>query len=98
MTGGPLGKYSQTVAAVLATVIIVAAIAVRVVGAFVGGIPPTPFLDNLALIAMGAVFGAAASTAVNGTKIESAHRRLDLIAAPPAGVLERHPEEQTERL
>jgi hypothetical protein len=87
MQGGPLGKYSQAVAAVLATIIIVAAIGVRIVGAFVGNIPPTPFLDNIALIAMGAVFGASAATAVNGNAIQAAHRRLDEIAAPPADYL-----------
>ncbi len=95
MPGGPLGKYSQAVAAILATFIIVAAVSVRIVGAFVGEVPPVPFLDNLALIAMGAVFGAAASTAVNGTKIEAAHRRLDLISAPPSDVLQVNPEDQT---
>lgn len=94
MPGGPLGKYSQIVAAGLASLIIIAAISVRIIGAFVGTVPATPFLDNLALIAMGAVFGAAASTSVNGSKIEAAHSRLDLIAAPPAGIVERHPEEQ----
>lgn len=97
MPGGPLGKYSQAVAALLATVIILTALAVRIIGAFIGGLPDTTFLDNLALIAMGAVFGAAASTAVNGGKIEAAHRRLDLIAAPSAGIIERHPEEQGNR-
>jgi len=86
--GGPLGKYSQTVAALMASFIIVAAVGVRIIGAFVGAIPDVPFLDNLALIAMGAVFGAAASTAVNGHTIEAAHRRLDTIAAPPSGYLE----------
>lgn len=88
MVHGPLGRYSQAVAAVLATIIIVSAIAVRVIGVFVGNIAPTPFLDNLALIAMGAVFGASAATSVNGGAIQAAHRRLDEIAAPPANYLE----------
>lgn len=94
--GGPLGKYSQIVAAVLATFIIVAAISVRIIAAFTGVLLQTPFLDNLALIAMGAVFGAAASTSVNGYKVEAAHRRLDLISAPPADLVEKHPELQGE--
>lgn len=85
---GPLGKYSQTVAAILASIIIVAAVTVKVVQGITGDSIATPFLDNLALIAMGAVFGAAASTSVNGHTIEAAHRRLDTIAAPPAGYLE----------
>lgn len=95
MHSGPLGKYSQIVAAALATLIIVAAISVRIIAAFTGVLVQTPFLDNLALIAMGAVFGAAASTSVNGNAIQAAHSRLDQIAAPPANHLQQHPEKQT---
>ena len=91
---GPLGKYSQMVAAGLATFIIVAAVTVRILAQFTGVHIESPFLDNLALIAMGAVFGAAASTSVNGNKIEAAHRRLDLVSAPPADALQAHPENQ----
>jgi multidrug efflux pump subunit AcrB len=83
-----LGKYSQAVAAVLATFIVVASVALRIVGAITGVDITSLFIDNLALIAMGAVFGAAASTAVNGKAIESAHRRLDQIHAPPSAFLE----------
>jgi hypothetical protein len=79
---GPLGKYSQQVAAVVAVGTIASAIALRFFNA------PDPFIDNLALIAAGAVFGAAASTSVNGNKIEAAHRRLDILSAPPADSLE----------
>lgn len=81
----PLGRYSQVVAAVLATLIILTALVLRVI-AFLQGQAEVqvPFVDNLALIAAGAVFGAAASTSVNGGKIEAAHRRLDQISAPPA--------------
>jgi len=82
MNAGPLGKYSQAVAAVVAIGVIAAAIVLRFIG------QSDPFIDNIALIAIGAVFGAAASTSVNGNSIQSAHRRLDLIAAPPAGFLE----------
>lgn len=88
MVHGPLGKYSQIVAAVLATFIIVAAVTVRLINVVTGVGIESPFLDNLALIAMGAVFGAAASTSVNGGAIQAAHRRLDEIAAPPANYLE----------
>lgn len=95
MMHGPLGRYSQAVAAILATLIIVTALALRVIGAIVGsGVASSPFVDNLALIAMGAVFGAAASTSVNGGKIEAAHRRLDQISAPAADHLAKHPDEQ----
>lgn len=77
------------VAAVLATFIIVAAVVLRIIVAITGNINLAfPFVDNLALIAMGAVFGAAASTSVNGGAIQAAHRRLDEIAAPPANYLE----------
>jgi hypothetical protein len=79
---GPLGKYSQSVAAVVAIGVIAAAIALRFMGI------SDPFIDNIALIAIGAVFGAAASTSVNGGAIAAAHRRLDEIAAPPASYLE----------
>jgi hypothetical protein len=78
MTGGPLGKYSQLVAAVVAVGIIAAAIG----GRFVGVVDP--FVDNLALLAAGAVFGAAASTSVNGAALTAAHQRLDMLHAPPA--------------
>lgn len=94
MNYGPLGKYSQAVAASLATFIIIAAVATRIITQFTGVHIESPFLDNLALIAMGAVFGAAASTSVNGNKIEAAHRRLDLVSAPPADALQTHPEDQ----
>lgn len=82
MSGGPLGKYSQQVAAVVAIGVIFAAILMRFLHL------ADPFIDNIALIAVGAVFGAAASTSVNGAKIEAAHRRLDIIAAPNADALE----------
>jgi hypothetical protein len=76
--GGPLGKYSQQVAALVAVGVIASAIGLRFVGT------ADPFIDNIALIAVGAVFGAAASTSVNGQKLEAAHKRLDIISAPPA--------------
>lgn len=82
MAQGPLGRYSESVAAVVALLVIAAAIAARFVG------KSDNFLDSLALIAIGAVFGATAATHVNGGKIEAAHRRLDIIAAPPADTLE----------
>lgn len=80
---GPLGRYSTGVAAFIAVVLVVSCIALRVVGI------RDPFIDNLALIAIGAVFGASAATHVNGGRIEAAHRRLDIIAAPPADTLEQ---------
>ena len=82
MTGGPLGKYSQLVAAFVALGVITAAVVAHIIG------QEDAFLDSMATLAFGAVFGAAASTAVNGDKIEAAHRRLDIITAPPADALE----------
>lgn len=84
MTGGPLGKYSQLVAATVALTVIGSSIILRFLHL------TDPFMDNMAMIALGAVFGAAASTAVNGDKIEAAHKRLDILSAPPADLLE-HP-------
>lgn len=93
---GPLGKYSQAVAAVMATVLILSAVAVRIIGAIQGTAIAVPFIDNAAWVALGAVFGAAATTSVNGGAIEAAHRRLDQLAAPPSDYLERQSNE-TER-
>lgn len=79
----PLGKYSQQVAAIVALGSIGAAITLRFLGL------DDDFIDSIALLALGAVFGSAATTAVNGGKIEAAHRRLDVIQAPPADVYEQ---------
>jgi hypothetical protein len=76
MNGGPLGKYSQQVAALVAIGVIGASISMRFIGI------SDSFIDNISLIAVGAVFGAAASTSVNGAKLEAAHKRLDIISAP----------------
>jgi hypothetical protein len=70
------------VAAIVALLVIAAAVVLRFLDL------SDPFVDNMALIALGAVFGAAASTSVNGQAIEAAHRRLDMIAAPPPRFLE----------
>lgn len=76
----PLGKYSQQVAALLA-VVCVAAFILATIFRNVLGLEETDLahLKELALIAVGAVFGAVA--AVNGVKhpIESAHSRIDKI-------------------
>lgn len=85
----PLGRYSQEVAAGLAVFIVVAWI-LSTIGAGAGMIPSEPpGLRDVAMIAVGAVFGAAA--AVNGVKgdINAANRRLDAINAPAAASTER---------
>lgn len=78
----PLGKYGQAVAAVTAILIIAA----WIVAEFMRGLDlfnsQPSGLKEVALIAVGAVFGAAAT--INGVKapIDAAHRRLDAINAP----------------
>lgn len=84
----PLGKYSQSVAAVVAVLVVASAIAMRFLG------EGDPWLESLAALALGAIFGASAATAVNGQAINAAHRRLDLISAPPGQALQDHPEDQ----
>lgn len=79
---GPLGRYSQIVASVVAVGSIGAAIVSRPMGF------ADPFIDNVALIATGAIFGSFAT--VNGLKpsVVAAHKRLDAVHAPPAADLE----------
>lgn len=76
----PLGKYSQLVAAIVAVGIIGA----YIFGVFFSGVlgidaPEIENLKILALIAVGAVFGSAAT--INGVKapLDSAHQRIDKI-------------------
>jgi hypothetical protein len=83
---GPLGKHSQLVAAVVALAIILAQVGVWTAQAFGIALAPPTGLEQAFYVAIGAVFGAAATTAVNGQTIEAAHRRLDRIAAPPSGM------------
>jgi len=74
----PLGKYSQVVAAAVALGIIGAyLIAVLAGGLLELGSPEIDRLQVLALIAVGAVFGSAAT--INGVKapLDSAHARID---------------------
>ena len=76
----PLGKYSQAVAAGIATIVIGAYILAVFVRAPLGmGQADVENLKILALIAVGAVFGSAAT--INGVKapLDSAHHRIDKI-------------------
>ena len=85
VVNSPLGKYAAPVAALSALGIIGAWIAVEIAAALSGGTIAAPAgLKEVALIAIGAVFGSA--VAVNGYKapLTAAHKRLDLIGAPPA--------------
>lgn len=76
--GSPLGKYAQVVAAGVSIVAVGTALLSRPL-AFAD-----PFIDNIALICVGAIFGSFAT--VNGLKqpVEAAHVRLDALGAPPA--------------
>lgn len=82
----PLGKYSQIVAAIVACTLIGAYVAVIALGAVLGAETKesAAALRDLALIAVGAVFGSFA--AVNGVKgpIDSAHSRIDKIEVATA--------------
>lgn len=74
----PLGKYSQLVAAVVAITIIISYIAAVVFQHFLAiDLTQVENLKILALIAVGAVFGSAAT--INGVKapLDSAHSRID---------------------
>jgi hypothetical protein len=77
----PLGKYASLVAAVVAVGTIGAYVAVIVIGQLLGTdtVVAERSLKDIALIALGAVFGSAA--AVNGVKspLDAAHRRIDQI-------------------
>lgn len=80
----PLGKYGQLVAAIIATLIILSWIVAELAhGMDIMARQPAG-LKEAALIALGAVFGAAAT--VNGVKsdIAGAHSRLDRMGAPSA--------------
>lgn len=76
----PLGKYSQVVAAGIA-VALIGAYLIAVLGQSVLGITEENVgrLQIVALIALGAVFGSAAT--INGVKapLDSAHSRIDKI-------------------
>lgn len=75
----PLGKYSAPAAAVGALMIIGG----YLVAVFIA-IPNMQDLKDLAMIAVGALFGSA--VAVNGYKapLAAMHKRLDLAGVPPA--------------
>lgn len=86
----PLGKYSQIVAAITAVGVIfgyLSGVLFGVIGA--------DSIKDFALIALGAVFGSAAT--VNGVKhdIRAANTRLDAMHAPPAPVAEKIVEAET---
>lgn len=78
----PLGKYSQLVAAGITVLVIAAA----VVGHLLH--QADQFLDYAGLLALGAVFGASASTAATngslGASVTALHNRIDAAGIPAA--------------
>lgn len=96
----PLGRYADFVTAIVSVGVILAAFAshLGIIGV------PDPYIDSIALIAVGILFGTARGVAAGGSaqNVElaelvkllseltmAAHKRLDQIDAPPA-VLDVH--------
>lgn len=80
----PLGKYAEAGAFLISLGVIAAAIVAHMLGS------PSTFLDNMALIAIGAVFGRASSGPVveqaaktNG-QVQALHKRMDAAGVPPS--------------
>lgn len=84
MQNSPLGRYAPFVAAASALGIIAAWILGEFHAALNPGVASPAGLKEVALIAVGAVFGSA--VAVNGYKapLAAVHKRLDLAGIPPA--------------
>lgn len=82
--GSPFGKYAQLVATITALAIVGFALVMHAIGQ-----GDTAWVDNLAFIAVGAIFGAGASTAATngslGTKLTALHARLDAAGIPADG-------------
>lgn len=91
----PLGKYAEIVTAVIAFMVVASAIFAHLLAGILKTTFDTAFLDNLALIAAGVLFGARAVS--NGAKeavrepigelardVAALHKRFDDSALPPA--------------
>lgn len=107
----PFGRYAPLAAAVAALAILATALLPRVLAGFSGvGATPDPFVDNLAFLAVGVLFGQQvglsagreqgvmeATAKINGLQREvaAAHHRLDAAGAPPAD--DQDPEPTRER-
>lgn len=94
LNGSPLGKYAEAVTAAIALIAIVSAIGFHVIEGVIGQDFDTAFVDNIALIAAGVLFGSRAVT--NGAKeavkepigelardVAAVHTRLDQLDMPP---------------
>ena len=77
----PLGKYQQFAATLLALFVIAAAALSHILGLTTDH----TFMDAVAFVAIGAVYGQQSATNGYAAMAEAAHTRLDAIGAPPAG-------------
>ena len=79
----PFGKYADILTTIVALGVIVAAITLHLFNvSFLHN--DDAFIDNLAWLAAGAMFGTRAAANGYAGQVVAAHKRLDLIGAPPA--------------
>lgn len=76
----PLGKYTELAATIIAIMVIASTIASHLLQ-----LAGTQFIDDLALLAMGAIFGAKSAANGYAGAAMAANLRLDAIGAPSAG-------------
>lgn len=76
----PLGKYTEIAAFFIAVISIAFAIWSHVFQPNVS----VPFVDSVALVSVGAIFGVRAANNGYAAQANAAHKRLDKIGAPPA--------------
>lgn len=82
MTTNPFGRYSELLTTAITALIIVVALLVHVIPALSG--IDSQFIDAAAWIALGAIFGKVSAANGYAQMAQQAHKRLDLIGAPPA--------------
>jgi len=82
VNASPLGKYGELAATAIALGLVFAALIAHLFPVLSGG--NTTWLDNAALLVLGVVLGQRQTTNGAAKIAEAAHKRLDLISAPPA--------------
>lgn len=80
----PFGKYAEMLTTVVGFGVIVAAITLHTFS-FPFLQKDSGFIDNLAWMAAGAMFGVRAAANGYAAQVSAAHARLDSIGAPAAG-------------
>ena len=79
----PFGKYADILTTVVALGVIVAAITIHLFNVtFLQA--DSAFIDNMAWLAAGAMFGTRAAANGYAGQVVAAHKRLDMIGAPSA--------------